>query len=108
METSKHTPGPWHTNSKDPWESEVLSERGGIIAECNTDNTEELPNETESQEDDRCAANARLMAAAPDLLAALKGLVDVIDECWIESAGGIQALINARETIRETKDGNNL
>lgn len=61
MTTTTHTPGPWATyinGGKDGW---IANAEGDLIA-C-------------AVRDDTMAANARLIAAAPDLLAALQGLV---------------------------------
>jgi hypothetical protein len=54
----QHTPGPWNVNFKKF--SEVRAENGAVIAEC-----KKLTGLVNLQ------ANARLVAAAPDLLAAL-------------------------------------
>jgi hypothetical protein len=56
-ETSKHTPGPWHLFPKNPL---CIEARDGNVA---------LVNLARSSE-----ADARLIAAAPDLLEALKKL----------------------------------
>lgn len=57
----QHTPGPWKVNYTKF--SEVRAENGAVIAEC-----KKLTNLVNLQ------ANARLVAAAPDLLAALDRL----------------------------------
>ncbi|HEY4136462.1 MAG TPA: hypothetical protein VGO34_14755 [Alphaproteobacteria bacterium] len=71
-EVSKHTPGPWAIEHKNPFETFV---RGA-------------PNEEGSRyvvaivhpgHDNATEANARLIAAAPDLLDALKAVVAVAD-----------------------------
>lgn len=59
--SAAHTPGPWSVNFKKF--SEVQAENGAVIAEC-----KKLTGLVNLQ------ANARLIAAAPDLLAALRGL----------------------------------
>lgn len=56
----KHTPGPWHVDSI----GLVRSQTGLIISQGGVDD----------MEPDECAANARLLAAGPDLLAELKRL----------------------------------
>ena len=91
-----HTPGPWKIN---PRASMVVeSESGRTIASCGayTSNTENT--EPENQ------ANARLIAAAPELLEALEAVSDEAideyherhDEYW----GG--KLAKARATIAKT------
>ena len=57
----QHTPGPWSVNFKKF--SEVRAENGAVIADC-----KKLTGLVNLQ------ANARLVAAAPDLLAALDRL----------------------------------
>ena len=57
-----HTPGPWAVNFKKF--SEVRAENGALVAEC-----KKLTGLVNLQ------ANARLVAAAPDLLAALQRLI---------------------------------
>lgn len=54
--TAKHTPGPWHAQGR-----EVVSEDGTLIAKTSFGGA--------------CHEDAALMAAAPDLLAALSRLV---------------------------------
>ena len=68
MQTKKnttHTPGPWHINQvrNHPFVSSVNGER---IADCGPDDDNWLGWESEEQ----APANARLIAAAPCLLAA--------------------------------------
>ncbi len=62
---TQHTPGPWKVSGKNP---PMIYARAGldIVAQC--DSAGEM---TRDQE----AANARLIAAAPDLLAALLALL---------------------------------
>lgn len=65
---SKHTPGPWYAKGSSENRAWEVAERntGELVAELNTiDATGE--------------ADARLIAAAPDLLAALRGLVRDIE-----------------------------
>lgn len=61
----KHTPGPWHFSSaRTSCDFHVHQKSGVMIAVCGRSTAVE--NE----------ANARLIAAAPELLAALKGFLD--------------------------------
>lgn len=64
--STKHTPGPWTRGEGDS--QSVLSEIGW---ECVAQANDGLPN---------MDANARLIASAPDLLEALKELVDANDD----------------------------
>ena len=59
---AEHTPGPWRSDS--PYVSAPSGEHRKIVADCD-----------QHFSDDECEANTRLIAAAPDLLAALEGLM---------------------------------
>jgi len=85
MSTTKHTPGPWHNA---PWTSHaaisILAHTGQrlagqswptLIADC-------APIDGYS---DNALANARLIAAAPDLLAALRQLLADVEELGFEN-----------------------
>jgi hypothetical protein len=62
---TKHTPGPWYVSSKNQIASEAESvKHGGTIAY--------VDDVSAHFTDDESAANARLIAAAPELLEALK------------------------------------
>lgn len=63
-----HTPGPWQTGIRlgDDWESVVcLPDRIHEICQC-------FHRDRSLSGKEECEANARLIAAAPELLAALK------------------------------------
>ena len=66
---SEHTPGPWHVSSK---ASTVIFASERLIASAGgyTSNTEQESVVSENE------ANARLIAAAPDLLAACVAAID--------------------------------
>ena len=75
--TQSHTPGPWHieqfTSGYSKYEGRTISHRlesGNMLRIARAYNVMG-PNETD--------ANARLIAAAPDMLAALQKLSDVFD-----------------------------
>ncbi len=75
---SKHTPGPWKpTYESDPYRLVDHTDGREIAAVSGVDN--------ENRD-----ANARLIAAAPDLLEALKGLLPMwesgVSEPWVEAA----------------------
>lgn len=56
-----HTPGPWHINGNSGW-SDACKDRGNVFECCLRTGTHIA--------DDQNEVNARLIAAAPDLLAA--------------------------------------
>ena len=62
---AEHTPGPWRSDS--PYVSVAAGEHRKIVADCD-----------QSFSDDECEANTRLIAAAPELLAALEQALAVI------------------------------
>ena len=64
MSKPKHTPGPWRVTLPD--ECIVTNDDGHEVADCSAW-YEGFP--------ETCAANARLIAAAPDMLAALKKII---------------------------------
>ena len=67
----KHTPGPWMKSTHGGISKySIWSSSGQHIADTNT---------TKSIGFERCAANASLIAAAPDLLEALEDCVAVMD-----------------------------
>ena len=61
MEKTKHTPGPWTIRDN---QDVMADEEGRLIAQCHAGYREER------------GANARLIAAAPDLLAACQRAID--------------------------------
>lgn len=73
MAENKHTPGPWHIYKGNPnW----------IMAVDPGDDTPWLIAKTEPHAGpgDATPANARLIAAAPELMAALTGMIDMYVE----------------------------
>lgn len=75
-EQTKHTPGPWHigdTNTN--FSPKVYGADGYMTADCSR-----IQKRTDAEEQ----ANARLIAAAPDLLAALKSVVAIADRKTVE------------------------
>ena len=84
MGESKHTPGPWWTNG------EYSEKEAGVAVIAANTNCGPLPgnptrglvawvNELLPENATRCEANARLIASAPDLLAAVERAVDVLE-----------------------------
>lgn len=89
--TTKYTPAPWNT----PWSDDephryVLGRGDMLIADCYADTAEDfgLPDPEEYQ------ANAKLIAAAPELLSGLVSILEILrsgkpvdainDAHWIE------------------------
>ena len=72
--TTKHTPGPWTTTGPN-----VRTDIGALVA---TAQNHWYDHETPQEEKE---ANAQLMSAAPELLAALEEITELIQ--WSESGG---------------------
>lgn len=74
MTQSKHTPGPWSAVA-----DEDSARIGGcdwrIITPCSLDDHDALVSIWDRRDGEDVAANARLIAAAPDMLEALKKIV---------------------------------
>ena len=78
--TAQHTPGPWRAEFGERahgTSGALVRDRIGIVAEAYPRN----PSGTEQ------TANARLIAAAPDLLAALNAILNDVDQ---DKADGIE------------------
>lgn len=68
---SKHTPGPWWLQADGVgWYVECTPERGHSVAYVRAEVEEDDPDTPDAEKE----ANARLIAAAPDLLAVLQEL----------------------------------
>jgi len=76
--TTQHTPGPW-TAADNSWEfSTVYGSDGKAVALCRI--SDDVTEETQSHFEAINEANARLIAAAPDLLTAWQRLLEYCDE----------------------------
>ncbi len=93
----KHTPGPWFVNGHENYTKYVEARIGGgllqEVAACG-------PTEQQEQQE----ANARLMAAAPELLEALQGMIEVYggqynDDCLSKSSTELELIQQARAAI---------
>ena len=100
-----HTPGPWKPyNHPSGWRIYGRSKKEPICVFCMGDRDEETPFRN-------AEANARLAAAAPDLLAALKTLLteyadkNATDDQLLKSLGGIgfRAVLSARAAIAKAE-----
>ncbi|WP_164241985.1 hypothetical protein [Stenotrophomonas maltophilia] len=84
--SSKHTPGPWGIEQTDDTNWIGFMRPDGKKVElivCTTSRDNFFKPETQERND----ANARLIAAAPELLEALKGLLDDVQGLMSESEG---------------------
>ena len=96
----KHTPGPWEV-------SQYCSLGAGAQLGIKGPERPRLwsyciyQNETDVQ----ASANARLIAAAPDLLEACEKLVKAYEECDFEDYGQDSALTKGKQAIKKAKGG---
>lgn len=85
---SKHTPGPWHTDQQG-----IRDAEGNLLAESFADIDKDIPSgETEQ------LANARLIAAAPELLEAcwaVKAYMTGREESYKQAANAIDKVTKA-------------
>ena len=88
---AKHTPGPWYLLEKEMF---------GFSIRANTPRGSEIIAETGGFDSD---ANAHLIAAAPELLEALKMVIDETNAgLWKD----VLPIRKAREAIRKAEGGN--
>jgi hypothetical protein len=84
MTKPEHTPGPWKVDSDG--DGAIVDQRGWCMARVNLDIFD-------------CGANARLIAAAPDLLAALEAMLAEYDSITDPDS----VCVAARTAIRKAK-----
>ena len=101
MNESKHTPGPWMWNGKDMPFADIEDAHGDVIAgvnECDRDD------DAQARAEER--ANARLIAAAPELLAALRGIMSTDDLSRNDWPSDTMAILTiARAAIAKVEGG---
>jgi hypothetical protein len=85
MSKPTHTPGPWHSNEPGNESVRDADEHPICIVECDYHTTDEQD------------ANARLIAAAPDLLKQLKALVVQIKHAGLVVPPNVTAAIDKAE-----------
>lgn len=90
-EKVKHTPGPWTLEGEDQF-ARVLSPDGYTIAESDHIHCADLDDAAQMH-----VANMRLIAAAPDLLAACKAMLRIV----IQVTVGIVAGVNFHEVVND-------
>lgn len=91
-----HTPGPWHINTLETVPASIHACRGHVATVSRGSLNEIGADEIE--------ANTRLIAAAPDLLAALEALESGV-RLWISRGVSDADLASARAAIAKAKGG---
>ena len=98
---SGFTPGPWRTDP-DLGHEQVLGPNGIIVADCSI-----VALHKNGPTPERNRANARLVAAAPELLSHLENLADRFVRCVIHSGSdpemAEEAVRDARAAIAKTR-----
>ena len=97
--STKHTPGPWTADKLQDRDTFNIFANGFVSAMCQVSRME---NSTRSTSGNETAANARLIAAAPDLLEALQDLFGADMEHVLMGDGKddqIEAIAKARAAI---------
>jgi len=105
---TQHTPGPWHiVSAADPIEKTIMFSFGGFVGDG--DNAPIATTCTSSYSDETrpavALANARLIAAAPDLLAALEKLIGDVRDIHDIDTIMYDDVLNARAAIAKAKGG---
>jgi hypothetical protein len=94
---SKHTPGPWNVEQDVVNNGDILIMTPEFRPLASVD-VREIPEDTEGIPRETALANAKLIAAAPKLLDALKKFLLLRD--WVIEAGGADGPL-PQATIRE-------
>jgi hypothetical protein len=91
MKKTRHTPGPWKVGRKssNPGEGLEIAAKSKFIAWGTSTYNEDKDEDVITGED---RANARLIAAAPELLGAIKGLIDQLEAIGIPDWHGAEGL----------------
>jgi len=98
--SGQHTPGPWERVSSADWDgAHVIDARVRIVAECHGC---DIPGALGDVGVDEAKANAYLIAAAPELLAALEGL---LADPYLSHSINNDRMAPARAAIAKAKGG---
>ena len=87
--SEKHTPGPWQISSTDS--SEIETAQGEILLVCRL---------SEDGDGNENPADARLIASAPDLLAALEAAEKLLTDFTQDSNAEGDSFVSTRNQLR--------
>ena len=90
----KHTPGPWHTYGL-PAQARIIGPKGEAVASCRAKYRDRESADTRD-------ANAMLIAAAPDMLDALRGIIESLENRYPDTGAAARiwrAIVGARAAI---------
>ena len=106
MSTTTHTPGPWHIGSGNG-EGSIFAENGRMRLETGGTTLYPICHNVSTWNIDEDDANARLIAAAPDLLAALETCVSELNQLAFLANDKLAnaAIEKGIEAIRKAKGG---
>jgi len=95
--TTRHTPGPWTAYGRQVSGSHGEYPLGIMVADCNV---------TPERGEVECKSNARLIAAAPELLEAAKDMLEYFDMAYGEHGeNNSPAVIALHEAISKAEGG---
>lgn len=91
---NKHTKGPWHVGTGNG-EGSVFADTGRTRLEQGGTTLYSICSVTRGWNDGEDAANARLLASAPDLLAALREAIEIIEGTGLDASPQRAAIAKA-------------
>ena len=99
---TKHTPGPWRLEKHPEWSQYYGNIVGSYgIGAGNIENIRTISVQLKHGTDEETEANARLIAAAPDLLAALQAAQELLEHIEEHGADQMRETMFAAETEAE-------
>lgn len=91
---TKHTPGPWHCDDVHPDSGSIMigSAKDWVCVMCHKPDDYAAERGDDEENERQTLSNARLIAAAPELLEALKNLVAAYDSAIHDEYDGTEML----------------
>jgi len=98
--THTHTSGPWQYVTGEDWDGATVQTQGGRIIAC-CDGCD-IPGATKEPTTDEAKANARLIAAAPEMLEALR---ELCADTYLADPINADRMSKARAAIAKAEGG---